>query len=40
MNKNELNSSVSYLQKNNFSTVMKLLFLDVVEMGNENENVI
>ena len=29
-----------YLQKINFATVIKLLFLDVVEAGNVNENVI
>ena len=28
-----VNYCVRYLQKNNFSTVIKLLFLDVVEVG-------
>ena len=37
-----VNYCVRYLQKIDFSTVtvIKLLFLDVVEVGNENENVI
>ena len=35
-----VNSCVRYWQKINFLTVKKLLFLHVVEMGNENGNVI
>lgn len=35
-----VNSCVRYLQKINFLTVKELLFLHVLEMGNENENII
>ena len=35
-----VNSYVRYWQKVNFLTVKILLFLHVVEMGNENGNVI